>query len=196
MTSQLSHRLGGGLLVAFFLMGLSPLGMAKRIHSVTVPNQVIVGHVRLVLNGAGLRDYTILFSFRVYVGALYLEHPTHQAAVALKERGPSRIAMYFMRSVSRSQLRSAWRSGFRHNNPKAVRQKLTHEIQSFLNLWHPLKNHAQVFLDYLPKQGTKVLINGQMAGLFPGWTFHEALLRIWLGPHPPTHSLKRHMLGR
>ncbi len=192
MNAKLSARVVGVVLV-LGMMGLAPQGQARRVDSVTVPNQLAMGSAQLVLNGAGVRDYAIFFS--VYVGALYLEHATHKAAVALHEPGPSRVAMYFLRGVSTSELRSAWRDGFRHNNPKAVRKRLGPEIQSFIKLWHPLKDHAQVFLDYLPKQGTRVSINGQRVGTFPGWAFHEALLRIWLGPHPPTHSLKRRMLG-
>ncbi|MHB1544589.1 MAG: chalcone isomerase family protein [Gammaproteobacteria bacterium] len=192
MTSRASY-LRSGLILAAFMMVLAPEGQARRVDSVTVPNQLTVKHARLVLNGAGVRYYAIFFS--VYVGALYLEHPTHQMAVALRESGPSRVAMYFLRGVSASQLRSAWRTGFRRNNSKVTRKQLAPEIQSFIKLWHPLKDHAQVFLDYLPKQGTRVSINGHLAGTFPGWAFHEALLRIWLGPHPPTHALKRRMLG-
>ncbi|EQD72102.1 lipoprotein transmembrane [mine drainage metagenome] len=186
------------MILAVFMMLLAPLGQARRVDSVTVPNHLTLGHARLVLNGAGVRYYAIFFS--VYVGALYLEHPTHQAAVALSESGPSRVAMYFLRGVTASQLRSAWREGFRRNNALAIRKQLGPEIQSFIHLWHPLKDHTQVFLDYLPKQGprvsvTRVSINGHLAGIFPGSAFHEALLRIWLGPHPPTHALKRRMLG-
>ncbi len=193
MARKSSYQVGGWILAALMLT-IAPMGHARRVDSVTVPDHLTVGSVRLVLNGAGVRYYAIFFS--VYVGALYLEHPTHQVKVALHEPGPNRVAMYFLRGVSASQLRSAWRKGFRRNDPQATRKRLGSEIRSFVGLWHPLKDHARVFLDYIPKQGTRVLINGRLSGTFPGRAFHEALLRIWLGPHPPTHALKRRMLGR
>jgi hypothetical protein len=182
--------------VGFLLAALGPAAHALTIHSVKVPQTITLHKVRLRLNGAGVRNYTLIFSFGVYVGALYLEHPTHQAGRALAEKGPDRVAMYFLRSVSRSELRSAWREGFRRNNSNSVQTRLAHEIASFIAVWKPLHDHDRVFLDYVPSHGTTVSLNGAVIGHFPGQRFHEALLRIWLGPRPPTHDLKRRMLGR
>ena len=188
-------------ILAFATAGLllwawGPQAEALRIHSVRVPETVTLHGVKLGLNGAGVRNYTLIFSFGVYVGALYLEHPTHQASHALAEKGPDRIAMYFLRGVSRSELRSAWRKGFRRNNSNSVQSRLAHEIASFIAVWKPLHDHDRVFLDYVPGSGTVVSVNGRPIGHFPGKRFHEALLRIWLGPRPPTHDLKHRMLGR
>ncbi len=182
--------------VGLLLLASGPGAEALTIHSVNVPQTVTLHGVKLRLNGAGVRNYTLIFSFGVYVGALYLEHLTHQASHALAEKGPDRIAMYFLRGVSRSELRSAWRKGFRRNNSSSVQTHLAHEIASFIAVWKPLHNHARVFLDYVPGPGTTVSVNGTIIGHFPGRRFHQALLRIWLGPRPPTHDLKHRMLGR
>ena len=178
------------------LMALGPAAKALTIHSVHVPETLTLHGAKLRLNGAGVRNYTLIFSFGVYVGALYLEHPTHQTSHALAEKGPDRVAMYFLRGVSRSELRSAWRKGFRRNNSSSVQSRLAHEIASFIAVWKPLHDHDRVFLDYAPASGTTVSVNGTLIGHFPGRRFHEALLRIWLGPRPPTHDLKHRMLGR
>lgn len=162
-----------------------------------IPKTVVIDGHTLPLNGAGVRDYSLLFiSIGIYVGALYLPYRTHQARVALTEHGPDRIAMYFIHGVDHGDLLSAWRSGFRKNVPLAMRRVLASEIHRFLAIWTRIHDHDVVFLDYLPRQGTRVTLNGKLLGTFPGRDFHEALLRIWLGPHPPTHKLKRALLGR
>jgi hypothetical protein len=183
--------------ILFAVLLLPTLGATPAtitVASRVLPKTVTVGGKPLTLNGAGVRYYAIFF--RVYVGALYLPTPTHSARVALAERGPDRIVMDFLRGVGHGDLVSAWKSGFRRNNPPVLRRALAAEIHRFIALWTRVRNRDQVLLDYVPGKGTDVRLNGKSLGQFPGWRFHEALLRIWLGPHPPTHSLKRHLLGR
>ncbi|MGH8652227.1 MAG: chalcone isomerase family protein [Gammaproteobacteria bacterium] len=48
-------------------------------------------------------------------------------------------------------------------------------------------------LDYLPDTGTEVRIAGQRRGTVTGVDFNHAMLRIWLGPKPPTDDLKNEM---
>lgn len=186
----ISLLLGLGLAARAFASPSATITVASR----KIPRAVVVGGKTLPLNGAGVRYYAIFF--RVYVGALYLPRTTHDARVALAEHGPDRIAMYFLRGVGHGDLVSAWRSGFRRNNPPAVRRRLAAEIHRFIGLWTRVHDRDRVFLDYVPKTGTTVRLDGRTLGVFPGRAFHEALLRIWLGPHPPTHSLKRRLLGR
>ena len=186
------------LIIPLFAALLAPALRASpatiTIASRTLPRTVTVGGRTLALNGAGVRYYAIFF--RVYVGALYLPTPTHSAHVALAEHGPDRIVMDFLRGVGHGDLVSAWKSGFRRNNSPTVRRALAPEIHRFIALWTRVHNHDMVLLDYVPGKGTTVRLDSKSLGVFPGRRFHEALLRIWLGPHPPTHSLKHRLLGR
>ncbi len=180
------------LLAALLAPTLRAAPATVTIASRAVPRSVTVGGRTLSLNGAGVRYYAIFF--RVYVGALYLPTPTRDARTALAEHGPDRVAMYFLRGVGHGNLVSAWRSGFRRNNPPAIRRALAAEIHRFIGLWTRVHNRDRVFFDYVPGKGTDVRLDGKSLGIFPGRRFHTALLRIWLGPHPPTHSLKRRLL--
>jgi len=182
------------LLAALLVPALRASPTTLTVASRTIPRTVTVGGRTLPLNGAGVRYYAIFF--RVYVGALYLPKPARTARAALAEHGPYRIAMYFLRGVGHGDLVSAWRSGFRRNNPLAVRRALAPEIHRFIGLWTRVRDRDRVFLDYVPGRGVDVRLDGKSLGIFPGRRFREALLRIWLGPHPPTHSLKRRLLGR
>jgi hypothetical protein len=114
------------LIIPLFAALLAPALRASpatiTIASRTLPRTVTVGGHTLALNGAGVRYYAVFF--RVYVGALYLPTPTHSAHVALAEHGPDRIVMDFLRGVGHGDLVSAWKSGFRRNNPPTVRRAL------------------------------------------------------------------------
>ena len=65
----------------------------------------------LTLNGLGLRKATI-FGIKVYVGALYVAHPTADANAILNSRDPVEIDLAFVFHASAGQLRDAWEEGF------------------------------------------------------------------------------------
>ena len=57
------------------------------------------------------------------------------------------------------------------------------------------KNSNEVLLDYLPGQGTRVTIKGDVKGVIDGKDFNDALLNIWLGDEPADDDLKEAMLN-
>jgi hypothetical protein len=48
----------------------------------------------------------------------------------------------------------------------------------------------------VPGTGTQVYWDGTLKGTIPGEEFHHALLNVYMGPNPPTSSLKDGMLGK
>jgi hypothetical protein len=51
-------------------------------------------------------------------------------------------------------------------------------------------------LDFIPNQGTKISMRGQVVGLIEGDAFAAALLSIWLGKAPVNEDLKAALLGK
>ena len=51
-------------------------------------------------------------------------------------------------------------------------------------------------LTVVPGEGTVAVYNGEEKGVIEGDDFGVALLRVWLGNHPPTEDLKAGMLGK
>ena len=75
-----------------------------------MPDTLTVAGKTLKLNGMGLRKKAF---FKVYVGGLYLEAPSSNAAAILAADAPKALTMHFLRSVDREKLVEAYREGLR-----------------------------------------------------------------------------------
>jgi hypothetical protein len=59
-----------------------------------------------------------------------------------------------------------------------------------------LKKGDMLTIDWLPGTGTLVSLNGKkIAEPQPDVLFYNALMKIWLGPHPADAKLKVAMMG-
>ena len=63
------------------------------------------GEKTLKLNGLGLRKKAI---FKVYVGGLYLEAPSKDAAAIVAADAPKAVRMHFLRDLKKTQLTEAF----------------------------------------------------------------------------------------
>lgn len=180
--------------VAFFLLGLglSLSASAATLAGVEVPDTAQVANTDLVLNGVGLRTK---FFFKIYVGGLYLPQKSQDAAAIVAGTAPNRVLMHMIYEVSREQFADAWHEGFKDNNPDSY-DALHDQVEQFIAFFGNCKKDDVITLDYVPSQGTLVMWNGQLRGNITGEAFHHALMNVFLGPNPPTSSLKEGMLGK
>ena len=181
--------------IAVTLLSLALAGpaMAASLADVMVPDTATVANTPLVLNGVGLR---VKFFFKIYVGGLYLPQKSSDPAAILAGTGPDRILMHMVYDgVSKSQFADAWHDDFKANDP-ADYDKLHDQIEQFISWFGDSKKGDVITMDYLPGTGTQVSWNGTLRGTIPGEDFHHALLDVFLGPKPPTKSLKAGMLGQ
>lgn len=148
----------------------------------------------LSLNGAGIRSK---FFFDIYVGALYVSQPplkTPQAVLA--DTQAKRISMHFLYDeVSKKKLNAGWQDGFTLNQDDAQMAKLKERLEQFKTLFITVKKADVIYLDYLPDKGTQVTINNALKGTIPGFDFHQALVKVWLGDEPADWGLKEALLG-
>jgi Chalcone isomerase-like len=102
--------------VLFGLITISGLGVAhgKECAGVSVPDQVQVEDSTLVLNGAGLRQATML-KVNVYVAALYTAKATSDPDAILGSSTPKQLVLQFVRTVGAADLNKAWEEGFTAN---------------------------------------------------------------------------------
>lgn len=181
-------------LVAFVLsLGLIGGAGAATLAGVEVPDTASVANTSLVLNGAGVRSK---FIFKIYVGALYLPQKSSDPAAIVAHAGPDRILMHMIYDgVSKGQFSDAWYEDFKANNPDSY-AALHDQIEQFIGFFSDSKQGDVITMDYVPGTGTQVSWNGTLRGTIPGEAFHKALLNIYMGPNPPTSSLKEGMLGK
>ncbi|HEY1990991.1 MAG TPA: chalcone isomerase family protein [Gammaproteobacteria bacterium] len=182
------------LVVLSLSLALAGPAAAATLAGVTVPDTVTVANTPLLLNGVGLRTYSI-FGVKIYAGALYLTQKTGDPAAVVAQAGPDRVLMHMIHAVSKKQFADAWHDDFPNNNPQAY-DGLKPRVEQFLALFDDSKQGDEIAMDYVPGTGTQVYWNGSLRGTIPGEDFHKALLNCFMGPKPPTDDLKAGMLGK
>jgi len=181
------------LMVCCLLLCAVP-ALGREVAGVSIPEKITVADgTELVLNGAGIRSK--LF-FKIYVAALYLEHPAAEEAAVLADSGHRRMLMHFLYDkVEREKLVDAWNEGFAGNLSEEARATLAERIDTFNAMFDTVEKGDTIVLDYIPGQGTSVSVAGQAKGVIEGKDFSDALFSIWLGAKPVTEELKKDLLG-
>jgi hypothetical protein len=172
------------------LLAALNLAQAGELAGVKVPDQVTVGGQQLALNGMGLREKIVI---DVYVGSLYLPQKTSQASKAVDADVPKRIQLNFIyETVTVEQQKEAFSEAMaKLPNAAAVADRMT-RLATSMELVH---SGDEVVFDYVPGKGTQVKVKGKDKGTIEGADFMRALWTIYLGPNPPSESLKKGMLG-
>jgi hypothetical protein len=164
---------------------------ARELAGVTMPETLSVGDKTIKLNGLGLRKKVM---FKVYVGGLYLETPSKDAAAILASDQARAVRMTFLRDVDKGKMKDAFVEGFEANaKEKAAAQKAA--VEKLYELIPDMKEGQTLSFSYLPGKGTTVSHGDKALGLIEGKEFAEALFALWLGPKPPSEDLKKGMLG-
>ncbi len=176
---------------AALALTFAPRASAAELAGVKLPDTFAAGEKVLKLNGLGLRKKAI---FKVYVGGLYLESPTKDAAAVVAADAPKAIVMHFVRSVGKEKLVDAFKEGF-ENNAKDKMAALKASIDKFLAMTPDAKDGDEWKFTYVPGKGTSSSFAGRDAGTIEGKGFADALFLLWMGPKPPSDDLKKGMLG-
>jgi hypothetical protein len=176
---------------AFFSLALALPVSARELSGVTMPDTVTVGERTLKLNGMGVRKKAI---FKVYVGGLYLETPSKDAAAILAADAPRVIRMQYVRDVEKAKITEAFRDGFQNNTPDlAAKQKAT--IDGMVAAVPDLKDGQTMSFTYVPGKGTTLAHDGKDLFSAEGKEFADAVFSLWMGPKPPSEDLKKGLLG-
>jgi hypothetical protein len=174
------------------LLGVSTAG-AGELAGVTLPDQVTVSGKTLVLNGMGVRKKMMI---KVYVGGLYLEQRSGDPAAIVGSDSTKRVVMHFLTGMAtKSKMDEAWREGFQANSPDSS-SALADRVSTFIGYFGDMNDGDEIVLTVSPGAGTTVALNGVEKGTIAGDDFGNALLKVWLGDHPPSEDLKAGLLGR
>lgn len=177
---------------ASLLLALSLSAHAKTLAGVTLPDTVPLGGQTVTLNGVGLREK---FFVDIYVGGLYLTHPTRDADTAIAADEPKRVVMHFIyNAVTREQIVETFHEGFGGLPGVAAQQANVDKVIGWVPAAGVVRGDEMVF-DYVPGTGTTFYVKGKAMGTIPGTEFMKLVFGVYLGPKPPTEDLKRGMLG-
>lgn len=185
-----------GAAVAIALAIAAAPSFAAEVAGVDLEPSVRVADASLTLNGAGLRKRAF---FKVYVMGLYVARKTSDAGELIAEPGPKRVSIRMLRDVGADTFTGALREGIRDNHTEAQAQALEPRIRQLAAVMNEVgetKKGMNISLDWIPGEGTVVVIDGTARGKpIAGEDFYRALLRIWLGEHPVQDDLKKAVLG-
>lgn len=165
--------------------------VAKEVDGINVPETLSIADTELSLNGAGMRTKAI---FSVYVGALYLSKANQNAEEILAMDAPKAVSMHFVRDVTKDQLVDSFKEGFDANAKDSISAQ-SDNINNLFAMLSDVKEADVLVFAYLPNKGTIFTKNGAVIGTIPEKEFSEMFFSCWLGPKPPTDSVKEAMLG-
>ncbi|MFT3954734.1 MAG: chalcone isomerase family protein [Piscinibacter sp.] len=156
-----------------------------------------VGNAKLLLNGAGIRYKAV---FKVYTAGLYMGAKAATTDAVLAAPGPKRMHIVMLRDIDANELGKLFTRGMQDNSP---REEFSKSIAGTLRLSELFAAKKKLVagdsfsVDFVPGQGTTVLINGK-ASIEPikEPEFFTSLLRIWLGNNPADAQLKDALLGK
>ncbi|PCJ50510.1 MAG: hypothetical protein COA74_01645 [Gammaproteobacteria bacterium] len=153
-----------------------------------------VDNTQLQLNGSGVR---LEAQHAVYVGGLYLKNQKTTLADIIADPNPKRFLFHCSTSqISSEKLIGAWEQGFAINYTEQQVNELKPMITEFNKVWKSgLFEGDEVWVDFIPNEGTKISINGKLVTEIPGDKFYHAFLKTWLGPHPFSPKMKKALLG-
>jgi long-chain acyl-CoA synthetase len=172
---------------------LASLALAAEVGGVKLDDKVSVGAQDLVLNGAGVRTRVV---FKVYVASLYLPQKATDVA-GVMSRGPRRIQLNLLRTLSADQLVEALNEGLNENNSPAELAAVKPQVEALATIMKSFKEVKEkdvITLDFVDGS-TRIGLNGEAKGNIGGDPFNQALTRVWLGDKPVQPDLKKSLLG-
>jgi hypothetical protein len=180
-------------LAALAAAALAAPTLARDVAGVQFPEAVAVAGQELKLNGAGVRTK---FVVKVYAGGLYLAAPSADPDAIVAADAPKRVRMVFLRDVDKGKIMDTYREGFRANSAGPALDGLLAKLDRIAPALADMKKGAEMFVTYVPGQGTTVASAGGAPVTVEGKDFADAMFRNWLGPKPADGDLKKKLLGR
>lgn len=183
--------------LAGVLLSLSAAAAQVEVAGVKLDDTAEVAGTKLQLNGAGIRYKAV---FKVYVAALYIGKKIATPEEFFAAAGPKRISITMLREIDSNELGKAFTKGFEENATKGELSKL---IPGLLRMGQVFSDQKKLIAgdsftsDWIPGVGTVITVKGKVQGeAFKEPEFFNALMRIWLGPHPADFKLKDALLGK
>ena len=170
--------------------------------SVVVEGQAFDERIRLtdselVLNGTGVRAVAW---FKGYAAGLYLPRRAGDALAVQALPGPKRLRMVMLQDVPAAEFSKAFVKGVSRNTEAAELEALRPRMEQFaraIDEGGQVRRGDVIDLDFLPAQGTLMMLNGQRRGpALPGEDFYRALLRSFVGTRPFDEKLRAGLLGQ
>jgi hypothetical protein len=181
-------------LLALAVCWLALPARAATLDDVTLPDTYTVDGHTLILNGIGVRAYSI-FRVHIYVAGLYLTRPNHDAAAILASPEPKVVRMQFIHGGSKSEVQDHYREGLANECADGGCDPADKADFERLVAAAPGVQAGDTSTFVFVGKGFRVLANDRLIGEFnnPDLAYH--MLAGFIGKHPPTRELRSQLLG-
>jgi hypothetical protein len=173
-------------------MALAAAPRAAELNGIKLQDTRQVAGVTLVLNGLGLRTYSV-FRVPIYVAGLYLEQRDSSADAILRSPEVKLLELRFLHDVGAKDARQAWQEGFENNCKLPCRLPAWQVVQFLAGVPAVHRGDSSTLL--FTRRGLDIAINGRAYASIADPQFAQAVLATFIGADPPTPALKRGLLG-
>lgn len=174
-----------------FSMFLGSLLLGGELAGISLPDKIYSDNKTLYLNGMGLREFLMV---DIYVAGMYIPFKSTDASKIINSDVPKRIEAHFIfPKVPKEKMVKSLTENLNKN--KEVSESIQEEIQMCMKFLQDFSKGDVLIFDYIPNQGTSIVINGEQKGLVPGFAFAKAVFTIYVGPKPASEQLKKGLLG-
>ncbi len=156
----------------------------------TESNWIQLDNKVLVLNGKG--THQLLF-FKIYEVSLFLESRSTEPVKILASSEPKILLLKFLRDVSSNQLREALYDGF-HENCLQNCERFKTQLDSIASVVPDFNEGESLQFTFHASRLQLRSSRGEFQVVHDS-EFPSKFLGIWLGPSPPSQSLKNSLLG-
>ncbi len=182
---------------AFAAASLAAAAQTVEVGGVRIPTTATVAGSNLALNGSGVR---YRFVIKVYSAGLYLAGKAATPEQVFAMAGPKRVHIVALRELDANDFGRLFTKAMQDN---ASKEDFSKSINGTIRMGEAfaakkkLTPGETIGVDWLPGQGTQIMINGKPWGEpVKEPEFFVSMLRIWLGAKPVDEALKEALLGR
>lgn len=152
-------------------------------------------HAELKLNGASMR---ILYGVvDTYIGKLYVENPVTDADQLIAANEYKRMVFQVvMKRISGRRIAKAMYDALQMNLTQEEAVALETRLQLLVSMFDSsLKRGQESYIEWVPEEGARIVLAGEVKGMIPGKDFYDAILKIWIGENPVGSTFKKQVLG-
>lgn len=179
-------------IISILLLLVPSFVWAVTVGETELPDTWKIAEQSLVLNGAGIREYSFL-RIPVYAAALYLPSRQRNESAILKATTARVVHMKMLRDATREDSAKAW-DIYLVANCKTPCTMNREARQKFLALIPDTRaGDTQTFV--FREGELDISRNGKSLGTIADIAFANIVLASWIGEVPTTEDLKKQLLG-
>jgi chalcone isomerase-like protein len=181
------------LIVLLAVLFFAPAVSAVEVGGKNLPEKLQLGDKTVFVNGSGIR---VKWFMDIYACGLYLPKKMSDPQMIMDADEPMAIRMHVISGLmSYKKLVDALKEGFEKatgGNISPLKAKIDKYIAAHKG---DVKEDKLYQYEYVPGEGTSVVIDGRKAITIEGLDFKKAVFGIWLCDDPADEDLKERMLG-